>query len=138
MFEDFFNSEIPQSCADKCPLECDAITYNLFTSSSLYPARVYSDSLMQNVWIREKYANDMSKLTFDDLKQRMVQISVFYGDLGYDNFDESIKTEVIDLISNIGGTMGLFLGISFLSFVEILDIFLQILFNKKPSNAVIP
>jgi hypothetical protein len=31
------------------------------------------------------------------------------------------------LISNIGGILGLFLGISFLSFVEIFEIFYEIL-----------
>lgn len=33
------------------------------------------------------------------------------------------KTSMIDLISNIGGTLGLFVGMTFLSFVEILDLF---------------
>ena len=93
---------------------------------------------MKNSWIREKYSKNMSKLTYENLKRTMIQISVFYGDLGYNQFDQSAKTDVIDLVSNIGGTMGLFLGISFLSFIEIFDIFLQILLNKNPSNSVAP
>jgi hypothetical protein len=40
---------------------------------------------------------------------------------------------VIDLLAYIGGQMGLFLGISFLSFVEIFEIFIEMLYiiSKK-------
>lgn len=65
----------------------------------------------------------------------MIQISVFYSALGYEQYQEQAKMEVIDLVSNIGGTLGLFLGMSFLSFVEILDVFLQICFVRIPKLA---
>jgi hypothetical protein len=35
---------------------------------------------------------------------------------------------LIDLISNIGGILGLFLGVSFLSIIELIELFLEILF----------
>lgn len=139
VYYNFFRSAVPQSCRDKCPLECDTITYDLYLSSVEYPSLVYGEALMKNPWIKYKYAKDISKLNYDSLKRSMVQISVFYGDISYDHLDESAKTEVIDLVSNIGGTLGLFLGMSFLSFAEIFDILLQLLFYKnKPKNLVMP
>ena len=39
---------------------------------------------------------------------------------------EEIKTELTDLVSNIGGILGLFTGFSFLSLVEIFEIVFQI------------
>ena len=45
----------------------------------------------------------------------------------------------VDLISNVGGTFGLFIGISFLSFAEIIELIFQIifiLFEKKNNNLV--
>jgi len=38
------------------------------------------------------------------------------------------KTELFTIISNIGGTLGLFLGISFLSFIEIFEILFQVIY----------
>ena len=86
---------------------------------------------MKNPIIQAKYASDLSKLDYDSLKRNLVQIWVSYSDLGYDHYVEIAKTEVIDLVSNIGGTLGLFLGMSFLSIAEILDILLQILFYNR-------
>jgi len=37
------------------------------------------------------------------------------------------KTEFFDLVSNIGGTFGLFLGLSFFTFVEIIEIIFELL-----------
>lgn len=53
---------------------------------------------------------------------------------------QEIKTTIIDLISNIGGLLGLFLGMSFLSFFEFLELFAQIiwiLFHKNNPDAII-
>lgn len=56
---------------------------------------------------------------------------VYYKDLGYQQYDEVEKTTLPDLVANIGGLLGLFLGMSFLSFVELFDILLQIFLYKK-------
>lgn len=82
----------------------------------------------------------MSELTYDSLKRNMVQMTFFYGDLGYNEYDEVPSMNWIDLVSNIGGTLGLFLGMSFLSFVEIIDIIMQIFLtkpNKTSPNSLI-
>jgi len=36
--------------------------------------------------------------------------------------------QFIDLISNIGGSLGLFVGISFISFLELFEILVEIIF----------
>jgi hypothetical protein len=35
--------------------------------------------------------------------------------------------DIFDLISNIGGNLGLFIGISFLSFAELIELFVEII-----------
>ena len=69
----------------------------------------------------------------------MVGFNIFYDSLSYKTIEESAKTGWIDLISNIGGTLGLFLGISLLSFGEILEIlflFLSSIWNKNQRVSV--
>ena len=47
---------------------------------------------------------------------------VFYKNLNYVLITEKPNMELADLISNIGGILGVFLGVSFLSFIEIIEI----------------
>lgn len=52
------------------------------------------------------------------------------------NITETPAITIYDLLPNIGGTMGLFVGISALSFVEIVEIVIEILtlLGKKLKN----
>ena len=98
-------------CETRCPLECNSIQYN--------PVFNYVKR---------------SLLTSSD-----VGLNVFYESLSYKRIEESAKTSRIDLISGIGGTLGLFLGISLLSFGEIFEIlFLAIssILNKNKRISV--
>ena len=40
----------------------------------------------------------------------MARVEIFYDELKETIITESIKTETFDLIANLGGTLGLFLG----------------------------
>jgi len=62
----------------------------------------------------------------DTLRQYVLSVCVYYDDLEYIIIKKSPKIELLDLISSIGGIMGIFLGTSFLSFIEIIDIFVMI------------
>ena len=87
--ENWYNFNYERSneiCETRCSLECNSIQYN---------------PVFNNVD------------TFSDSSQ--MQINIFYDSLSYIKIEESEKTGWIDLISNIGGTLGLFLGISLIS-----------------------
>ena len=61
-------------------------------------------------------------------EKRKMTFEQIYNELKETIIEESEKMSDIDFIANIGGTLGLFLGVSFLSFFEIMEIFLQIIF----------
>jgi hypothetical protein len=57
--------------------------------------------------------------------------------MAYTVITEKISMDIVSLLSNIGGTLSLFLGLSILSFVEILEFLVQtILIIKKKNNKV--
>jgi hypothetical protein len=58
-------------------------------------------------------------------------LTFFYESLSYTVIDQIPKMNMLDLISNIGGNLGLFIGVSFLSFAEIIELFIEILFILK-------
>jgi hypothetical protein len=64
--------------------------------------------------------------TIEDARKDIVSISIYYDDLGYTHVSESPVYDFNTMLSTIGGTLGLFLGMSILSLVEIAELFLQI------------
>ncbi len=89
---------VVENCSPYCPLECDSITYE----TSLYSNKI-------------------------DFKNA-VSFSIFYESLEYTLIDQKSKMDVFDLISNIGGNLGLFIGISFLSLAEFIELLIEIIY----------
>ena len=129
-----FNSS---DCFSDCPFECEKITYLLSTSHSYYPSPEYTKFLKTHPIIQKAFNSssfDSNSIDEDLLKKSIASINVFYDDLRYTKISQTSKMNLVDLMSNIGGTLGLYLGMSFLSFVEIFEAIIQafiILFEKK-------
>ena len=121
----FFSQDVKLICGDECPLECVSITYMNALSLNNYPSEAYASVLVNNQKVRERFDN-RTNITYDELKKNLVSVFVYYDDLIYKSYTETSKMSIADLISNIGGTLGLFLGLSFLSFIEIVDVIIHI------------
>ena len=107
-----------------CPIECSNTYYQYSVSSSQFPTRKYSSYLLENNLIKTQYPNIT---THEHLKKNVARIEIFFDEMKETVIEESIKTGISDLISNLGGTLGLFLGLSFLSLIEFVEVFLQAL-----------
>ena len=55
-------------------------------------------------------------------------IRVYYEDLKYSYISQQPKIEFVGLISNIGGSLGLFVGVSFISFLELFELLAEFVF----------
>jgi len=102
----FFEKSLVEFCKEYCPLECDSVTY---TSTVNQIPNIYNETYQ-------------------------LHLLIFYNTLKYTSSTQNPKTEEFDLISNIGGILGLFIGCSFASFFEIVIEVIFILFqkNQKP------
>ena len=58
-------------------------------------------------------------------------IVVYYRSLKYTLVSQEPKMRQFDLVSNVGGIFGLFIGISFVTLFEIFEIFQSTLSNEK-------
>ena len=112
-----------EMCINECPLECESVSYITSLSMSVYPTASYTDELLE-FFIQGRLDNH--NISLYDLRNNVLAINVYYSKLNYKSYQEFAKTEMVDLVSNIGGTIGLFLGVSFLSFIEIIDLFFHI------------
>ena len=57
----------------------------------------------------------------------LFKINVFYDELKLTTVSQKAKISFESLISDIGGTLGVFLGASFLSFMEIFEVIMLVL-----------
>ena len=86
-------------------------------------------------WKRLKLIRNFSRKdkTYENVSKSLASIYVYYDDLEYVLITQKPKMQTFDLVSNIGGLFGLFLGMSLLSFIELFEILIEsilIIFNK--------
>ena len=58
--------------------------------------------------------------------ENVTNILVYFNNLRYTEISEIPKTTPTDMLALVGGTLGLFLGISLLSFIEIVDFLIEV------------
>ena len=125
LFTLFYIQDVATKCSD-CPLECDSEFYSLTTSSLDYPTKIYADMLANQPQMLRRFNNKTP--TYQQLKQSIVSLNINYNDLSYTQINELQKITLLDLITNIGGAMGLFLGLSFISLFEIAQLVVELIF----------
>jgi hypothetical protein len=122
-YSNFVGGENKKVCIPLCPLECDSIKYDTSISFT-------------------KFSNNEFKRLFeiDANINNVLSIDIYYENLEYTSISQLPKMDIIDLISNIGSNLSLFIGISFISFAEVIELLAEIfiiLFEKKQKPATI-
>jgi hypothetical protein len=101
------NNNTNQFCGEQeCPEECDSVKYET--------THTFTRSF--------------------DMTDNDIFFNIFYPTLEYTVIDQIPKMDLFDFISNIGGNLSLFIGISFLSLIEFIELFIEIIviiFNRK-------
>ena len=116
----YFWDENSNTFSSECPLECDSVDFD-FTYS-------ISDLDIERFYINRYFEKPNEDVDLASLKKRVVDIYVYFTQLKYTEITEVPTTTIIDLLANVGGTIGLFVGISVLSFVEIIEFIMESIF----------
>ena len=90
----FYKDIITNMCDSYCPLECDSLTYTTESSALWYP----------------------------EFDTHLLRFKVYLRSLQYTSIVQEEKTPIINLISNIGGILGLFIGVGFINLFEIIEL----------------
>jgi hypothetical protein len=122
-----WNSEyIDEFCYPLCPLECASTEYKTSISINQFPTTTYADFLAKRglvsdiVYSAEKFSQPLEKL--------ILKVNIYFDSLTYTSITEVASIDQITFISNIGGLLGLFLGATVLSFLELVE-FVIIIFQ---------
>jgi hypothetical protein len=92
-------TEFYKVCENKCPKECDSIKLKIKSEES-------------------KYYNERNS----------IRIEFSFSDLSSLEIIQIPKMNLFDIVSSVGGTLGLFIGVTFLSIVELLELSIDVLY----------
>jgi len=120
-------------CQNECPPECSKVSYDFESSSSDFPSKKYFEILLQDpdIDVSSSLTEDGVPVEFEEVERRIVSVSIYFNELSYTKISESPKTSIVDLIASIGGTFGLCLGLSLLSFIELIHLVIMLIYFIK-------
>ena len=122
-------SFIQDFCTFQCPLECNRTEYNVYLSTNELLADKYIDYL-------NEYGKDFSITALDAnvARKSFVKFDIYYDSLSYELSSESPKMDVVSFLANVGGNLGLFLGVSVISICEVIEALIEIWIFKRNNH----
>ena len=115
-----FSTHFYQDCRNNCPDPCWYSYYTFDTVFNKFPSESYERFLMKRHKNRSLIASNSNGLRDD-----ITALNVFFKLRRYQQITEIPSMSWLSTVSNIGGTIGLFLGCSFLSFIELIDLVIR-------------
>ena len=128
-----------KNCIEKCAEKKIAVKYNC-SKFGYYKSVDTSCNWEQSL----SYFNEFKGFCVDDcpkecestrydyiissLRSNLTEIDIRLSDFSYNEFVEVPKVNIFTLISSIGGALGLFIGLKFLSFIEFFEFIIEITF----------
>jgi hypothetical protein len=108
-------------CYHDCPYECYHVDYDLRVTTVMYPTGYYANLLAQGDAFND-VVNRYAKLdgkpnvsyigNFSELRDSIAKIQIYYDDVSLYEIDEIPAMSFEAFLGNIGGTLGLFLGMN--------------------------
>lgn len=123
------------SCDEMCPIECDSVTYETSTSNAIWPNYNSYYAAIRSKLFRDLFGDD-EDMSYETVKQSFVAATIIYANIKYTEISETPNMMLVDLVAAIGGMMGLFLGMSIVCLIEIVELGFEMfmVFLKKTQS----
>jgi len=123
------NYDKVKKCNHLCPLECESTQYkiseSMFTLGDFSTIEQYSSELIPSI---QKKLNITINST-EEFNKNNLQLLIYFDSLKYTKISQTPKTSLSTLVSNLGGSTGLFLDLSFMSVCRAIEFFLGFIFK---------
>ncbi|XP_072013768.1 acid-sensing ion channel 5-like isoform X2 [Amphiura filiformis] len=109
-----------------CPDACNEIIYPTSVSSALWP----SDKYEQHLYHKVSQENVKAARTLTDVestRKNLVRLRIYFEELNYQLIEQQKAWSIEGISGAVGGLMGLYLGISAVSILEIFIFLLKVL-----------
>jgi len=120
------NYDRETNCNLLCPLECESTQYKI--SQSMLPLTEYSEYTLPWIPVVEKKLN-MTVNSTEEFNKNFLEIFLFFDSLKYTKISQTPKMSMSALVSNFGGSTGLFLDLSFMRACRLIEFILGVIFK---------
>ena len=126
-FNEFFSTtDLNSLCDNACPQQCNMAEFKLALSMASFPTLNYLKIQQTSSNKGYMFPQNVTNAELQSFASKgFLKLIINYNNLYYTSIDESPATSFDMFFGNIGGQLGLFLGISLLSFVELLELIVQ-------------
>eukprot|EP00794_Sanderia_malayensis_P005438 gene5438-6117_t len=108
-----------------CPLPCVIDTYLPTLSFAHYPSNKFADKLANETNIT---GTTTEKRRY--IRDNYLQVVIYYSELSYELMEQLPSYDLMVLLGDIGGQLGLFLGSSVLTYVEFFDCLIMVIYTR--------
>jgi len=119
---------VEKNCLPSCPLECNQTNFNTQLTSLRLTSWKYYLNLIQRYLSSLFISTNLNK---EVALESFVSLNIYYDSLSYMLTTEAPQMDWISLLGNIGGNLGLLLGVSFFSLCELVEVMIEIYFIKS-------
>ncbi|XP_033736591.1 FMRFamide-activated amiloride-sensitive sodium channel-like [Pecten maximus] len=119
-----------KTLACSCLNPCTETQYVKAFSTRQWPTDDYSTVLVQSICETENRTDDCRHLaTITDkteLSSNFLKVIIYYEDLNYEKIEEAPEIETAQFASDVGGAIGLWIGLSMLSMFEVVQLLVEL------------
>ncbi|KAH9513271.1 hypothetical protein Btru_034517 [Bulinus truncatus] len=109
-------------CANQCPPACDQIRYSTVVSMGVWPSNKFMAHFRHKINGTSEYKNTSSEY----IQNNFLKLQIYYEVLNYVLIETNPAYDWNKLLSDIGGQLGLWLGCSLLTALEVIQFGLEI------------
>lgn len=108
-----------------CKPRCEYTEYTKHISSTVFPN-------INTLKLAEGF--NWTSNTFEEMNRRLAMVTIYFDSMMYTEMKQLPVTELVQLLANFGGQLGLFTGASIITVFEFLDFSLVVILYKKMLN----
>lgn len=112
-----------------CPVSCEETTFNTQISSIPWPSPAYYVANQNRFLNGTKDAGNV--LSLEDVRRTRLKLRIYCDTLDYTIIRKSVKYESSEVLSQIGGQIGLWLGLSLVAIFELFANLTSFCIHKK-------
>nr|XP_054756138.1 degenerin unc-8-like isoform X1 [Lytechinus pictus] len=110
-----------------CPSPCEEFKYLRTPSSSIWPSERYEEHIFRRLNITNNEILTHILQSNDLSRKNILRLKIFYEDLNYEVVEMVPVYTIPSVLGSVGGLMGLYIGMSFISVFEVLFLVLRVI-----------
>lgn len=120
---------LERSNVNNCPVDCEKINYEAQLSTALYVPQKLLPLTKHSYLTRAKHMPNDTEGRVQFLLDYYVVLTVYYSELKVDVLEQTPVFGFFRLLGEVGGQLGLVLGASFITIVEVIDLAIMFAIN---------